>query len=200
MALPLRAGERRTQGDSTEVEVARARELAARLLVGLPDRWAHTVAVAARAEDLTEVVDPDDRELLRAAAWLHDVGYSPNIAVTGFHLLDGARFLDREGLPPRLCALVAHRSGTRFAARFLGPHLQLRTYRDEHSTVTDALAYADQTVGARGEPLPLEVRLADMLRHHGPGSPQAAVHEIRAPYLRAAADWVEQRLRLGRPS
>jgi hypothetical protein len=86
----------------------------------------------------------------------------------------------------------------RFVARPLCLHLQLRAYRDERSPVTDALAYADQTVGARGERLPIEERLADMLRRHGPGSPQAAVHGIRAPYLRAAAERVEQRLRLSR--
>lgn len=198
MALPVRAGERRKQGDVTGVDVVQAREMAANLLSGLPDRWRHTIAVAARAEELTDAVDPDDRELLRAAAWLHDVGYSPHIAVTGFHPLDGARFLDREGWPPRICALVAHHSGARFVARSLGLHPQLRTYWDEHSPVTDALAYADQTVGAHGEPLPIDERLADMLRRHGPGAPQAAVHGLRAPYLRAAAERVEQRLRLSR--
>jgi HD superfamily phosphodiesterase len=32
-------------------------------------------------------------DLLEAAAWLHDIGYSPEIAVSGFHPLDGARYL-----------------------------------------------------------------------------------------------------------
>jgi putative nucleotidyltransferase with HDIG domain len=199
MALPAYPGSRPEQASITAADVARARALAGSLLIALPDRWQHTMAVAARAEELTGAVAPDDRQVLLAAAWLHDVGYSADIATTGFHPRDGARFLDREGWPPRLCALVAHHSGARFVARSLGLHLQMSTYRDERSPVTDALAYADQRVGARGEPLSIEERLADMLRRHGRGSPQAAVHEIRAPYLRAAAERVEQRLRLGPP-
>ncbi|MEI8409723.1 MULTISPECIES: hypothetical protein [unclassified Kribbella] len=63
--------------------------------------------------------------------------------------------------------------------------------------MSDALAYADQTVGARGEPLPIADRLADMLRRRGPDSPNAAVHRFRAPYLLAIADGVEARLRAG---
>ena len=73
---------------------------------------------------------------------------------------------------------------------------QLGLYPDERSPVTDALDYADQTVGARGETLPTGQRMADMLRRHGPDSANGATHEVRAPYLLAAANRVEQRLRL----
>ena len=45
-----------------------------------------------------------------AAATLHDVGYSPRIAQTGFHPLDGALHLRSIGLSERLCSLVAHHS------------------------------------------------------------------------------------------
>ncbi|PVG81117.1 2',3'-cyclic-nucleotide 2'-phosphodiesterase [Nocardioides gansuensis] len=179
----------------TALEVAQARALAAGLLVELPDRWRHTIAVAARAEELADAVDRSDHEVLHAAAWLHDVGYSRRVSRTGFHPLDGARFLDREGWPLRVCALVAHHSGARFLARSYGLSMQLNAYADERSPVTDALAYADQTVGAAGERLPLEERWADMLRRHGPGSANVLVHEERAPYLRAAAERVERRLR-----
>ena len=187
-------GEHPLTHDLTQDLVDQARALAARLLAGLPDRWQHTRAVAARAEHLIPAVDPADRDVLRAVAWLHDVGYADDLAVTGFHPLDGARFLNAEGWPPRLCALVAHHSGARFVARSLGLERQLRTYPDEHSAVTDALAYSDQTVGVRGEPLPIEARMADMLHRHGSGSANAAAHPIRAPYLLAAADRVQRRL------
>lgn len=173
-----------------------AQALAESLLSGLPDRRRHTIAVAGRAGQLAPAVDPGDRELLRAAAWLHDVGYAPPIALSGFHPLDGARFLESQGWPPRLCCLVAHHSGARFMARMLDLGDQLAAYPDEGSPVTDALAYADQTVGARGESLPIETRMADMLHRHGPDSANAATHEARAPYLLAAAHRVEERLRL----
>ena len=50
-------------------------------------------------------------DLLETAAWLHDVGYAPDLAVTGLHQLDGARYLrDAEYADAMLCRLVAHHS------------------------------------------------------------------------------------------
>jgi HD superfamily phosphodiesterase len=46
---------------------------------------AHVQAVAARAAELAASVEPVDRALLVAAAWLHDIGYAPDLIVTGFH-------------------------------------------------------------------------------------------------------------------
>ena len=56
---------------------------------------------------------------MAAACW-HDLGYAPELVVTGFHPLDGARFLAREGYPARLCALVAHHSAAMFEAEERG--------------------------------------------------------------------------------
>ena len=64
----------------------------------------------------------------------------------------------------------------------------------ELSPVSDALTYADQTVGPYGRRLSLDERLADMLRRHGPASANARAHARRAPYLGAAAARVEARL------
>jgi hypothetical protein len=44
------------------------------------------------AWSLTAVLGADT-DLLEAAAWLHDIGYAPGLAVTGLHALDGARYL-----------------------------------------------------------------------------------------------------------
>ena len=66
--------------------------------------------VAATARGLAPVLGPD-ADLVTAAAWLHDIGYAPGIAATGFHPLDGARHLrDNEGAGAMLCRLVAHHS------------------------------------------------------------------------------------------
>lgn len=43
----------------------------------------------------------NDRDLLVAAAWLHDIGYAPELRDTGFHPLDGARHLEALGAPAR---------------------------------------------------------------------------------------------------
>ncbi|MGV9861078.1 hypothetical protein [Rhodococcus koreensis] len=44
----------------------------------------------------------------------------------------------------------------------------------------------------------LNQRLREKLDRHGPDSPTARAYPQREPYLRAAADRVGQRLRLGR--
>jgi putative nucleotidyltransferase with HDIG domain len=175
------------------VRVDDARDLAQRLLSGLPERLAHTVAVARHADDLAGVVEPADRELLVAAAWLHDIGYSAPARESGFHPLDGARYLDRRGWPDRLCGLVAHHSGARFVAAARGLGAQIGGFRDEGSAVTDALAYADQTRGPYGVPTTIELRLIEAVERHGVWSAQAVAHAQRAPYLLGVADRVRRR-------
>src|SRR5580693_4887911 len=64
----------------------------AKLREPLPRRWSHSRGVAARARTLAPILGPD-ASLLTAAAWLHDIGYAPALAETGFHPLDGARYL-----------------------------------------------------------------------------------------------------------
>ena len=76
----------------------------------LPRRWAHVQGVAARARSLATVLG-SDADLLEAAAWLHDIGYTPGLAVMGFHPLDGARYLrDAQHTDVMLCRLVAYHS------------------------------------------------------------------------------------------
>jgi HD superfamily phosphodiesterase len=76
----------------------------------LPRRWAHVQGVQNRAQIATQVFDHGDAEDLKAAAVLHDIGYSPKIQKTGFHPLDGAQYLKSMGISLRICALVAHHS------------------------------------------------------------------------------------------
>src|SRR5205085_7625190 len=93
------------------VGVDGARQLAWSLLADLPERWRHTVGVAQRAAELAGAVDAEELDWVVAAAWLHDIGYADPIRDTGFHPLDGARFLRRDGWADRVNALVAHHSG-----------------------------------------------------------------------------------------
>ena len=79
-------------------------------LSDMGDRWKHVQAVAARAQTAGQALDTEeDRAALLAAAWLHDVGYAPGVAATGFHPLDGARHVRRLG-QERVAGLVAHHS------------------------------------------------------------------------------------------
>src|SRR6266849_219470 len=83
---------------------------AERLLSPLGNRWRHVRQVAEQARQVVGVVPPDDHDLLIAAAYLHDVGYAPSLTVTGFHPLDGARWIRYNGPGGRLARLVAHHS------------------------------------------------------------------------------------------
>lgn len=75
-----------------------------------PRRSAHVQGVAAQARGLAPVLGPD-ADLLEAAAWPHDIGYTPGLAVTGLHTLDGARYLrDAQHADAMLCLLVAYHS------------------------------------------------------------------------------------------
>ena len=87
-----------------------ARELARELLASaLPRRWAHVQGVARQAEHAASRLGCRDGVLV-AAAWLHDIGYAPGVKDTGFHPLDGARYLRRRAIDEQIACLVAHHS------------------------------------------------------------------------------------------
>ena len=171
-----------------------ARDLARQHLQPLPRRWRHTAGVARRAAELIPAVGDDDPDVLVAAAWLHDIGYAPTLADTGFHPLDGARYLDRRGWPSRIVALVAQHSGAAFVARARGLDTALDAYQCEVSPLADALTYADQTTDPTGQPVALTDRITEALHRHGPDSAQAAAHSHREPHLHAIAARVERSL------
>jgi hypothetical protein len=148
-----------------------AREL---LSEALPDRWAHTQGVAAQARALRPILGdhPDDAVTVEAAAWLHDIGYSPALVKTGFHPLDGARHLRDHHLgSPLVRTLVAHHSCALIEAEERG---LLHTLLAEFPTTPDAdrlapaLLYADMTTGSTGDRVRVDERLADIVRRYPP--------------------------------
>lgn len=148
-----------------------ARRLAEQLLAEpLPRRWAHSQGVGRRAETLADVLE-DNAELLAAAAWLHDIGYAPKLAKTGFHPLDGARYLrDVERADSRLCSLVAHHSCACIEANLRGLHAVLmEEFQPVGGLLADALAYCDMTTLPDGSATDVEDRLADILERYGKG-------------------------------
>jgi hypothetical protein len=164
------------------------------LLAPLGDRWQHTAAVAVRAEELASAVPANDGGLLVVAAWWHDLGYAPALALTGFHPLDGARYLAAEGYPERLCALVAHHSGAMFEAEERGLADELATWPREESAVADALWMADMTTGPRGEAVSYPERLAEILDRYGPDSVVGRAMTRARPAIEAAIERTERRL------
>lgn len=138
------------------------------LAESLPRRWRHVQGVAARADAFSWHLERESGEQLRMAAWLHDIGYAPDLAVTGFHPLDGARHLHRLGWPQRVCNLVAFHSAASAEATVFGVADRLTEFTDEASTVRDLLWYADMTTGPDGQPMTFTDRMNEVRARYGP--------------------------------
>jgi hypothetical protein len=151
---------------------ATAEDLARELLARMPDRLAHTEGVARKAEEAAAVFEPDEAAGLVAAAWLHDIGYSPGLVGIRMHALDGGWFLQSQHYPEQVCQLVAHHSGARFEARERGLLSRLEwSFPQPDPALVDALTYADMTTSPRGLPVSFDERIAEILRRYPPDDP-----------------------------
>jgi HD superfamily phosphodiesterase len=163
-----------------------ARRTAQRLLAQqLPRRWAHTQGAAHRAEQVAQVLPSADRPHLVAAAWFHDIGYATELVDTGFHPLDGARFLAHAGVPGRVCALVAYHSGAKAVAELLGLADQLASFAEEQGPVRDALWYCDMTTSPDGRPVSFAGRIREIRSRRGMADP--VVRALATNYSERAA-------------
>jgi hypothetical protein len=142
---------------------------AERLLSPLGNRWQHVQQVAQQARRVAKAVPLTDRDLLVAAAYLHDVGYAPALAVTGFHPLDGARWVRDHGPGGRLASLIAHHSCAIHEARVRGFHdVLVAEFELEESATYDALVFCDMTTGPTGKTVSFAERINEILERYGP--------------------------------
>lgn len=168
----------------------------AELATVLPRRWGHSQGVARRAAGLAGILGKD-AELLVAAATLHDVGYAPRLAVTGFHPLDGARFLrDEHGADERLVRLVANHSFALLEAeeRGLRDVLEAEFPLLEDRLLVDALVYCDMTTTPDGERTTAEERVAEIRGRYGDDSVVGRFIRRAVPEIFAAVGRVEDAL------
>lgn len=167
-----------------------AQDHAESLLSPLGRRWDHAQAVAEKARQLASGLTAEEADVLVAAAYLHDIGYPPSLAATGFHPLDGARHLRSLG-HDRLARLVAHHTRARHEAQIRGLTLELSEFDSEDSLVSAALAYCDLTTGPSGERMTPGERLTDVEARYGPNDPVARGMRSAWPELMADVDRVE---------
>lgn len=165
------------------------------LALDLPRRWQHVQGVERRARTLSEMFDPEDVEMLSAAALLHDIGYAPGLTSTGFHALDGARYLRALDFPVRLCALVAYHSCAYREARLRELSVELSDWEDEESPLRDALWWADMTTTPDGNPTDAHDRIAEIEKRYGAGHLITTFIRQAKPDLVAAVERTEERLR-----
>jgi len=160
----------------------------------LPRRWAHVQGVAAQARSLAPVLGAD-AGLLEAAAWLHDIGYAPGLAVTGLHALDGARYLrDAQHADAMLCRLVAHHSCAIIEAgeRGLADVLSLE-FEPVPDVLSSVLTFCDMTTSPDGEPVPAGRRLAEIHDRYGPGHLVSRSIQRARPMILRAVEQVHDR-------
>jgi hypothetical protein len=179
-----------------------AEEVARDLLeIPLPRRWAHTQGVAATARGLAPVLGAG-AELVEASAWLHDIGYAPRLRDTGFHPLDGARYLrDVAQADPMACRLVAHHSCALIEAAERGLAARLsREFRPAPQRLADALIYCDMTTGPNGQHMDVRDRIAEIRSRYGPGHVVSRAIARSAPELVAAVSRVRRKLTMCAPA
>jgi len=173
-----------------------AERLAMRLLHDDPMRLAHVRSAALAAADLTRVLKHPYAADIVAAAWLHDIGYSPGIDRTGFHPLDGALYLAGQGWPDRIVMLVAHHSYAALMAPYFSVDHLLSLIDHVPGTAEDVLAYADLIAGHDGTGNTPQQRIEEMRnRHDATQNVPLEIREIRYKLLTAAADKVHTDLR-----
>lgn len=135
--------------------------------------------------------------LLRAAATLHDVGYAPRLAKTGFHPLDGARFLrDEHRVDERLVRLVANHSFALLEAEERGLREELATEFPllDEPLLVDALVYCDMTTTPDGDRTTAQDRVAEIVSRYGDDSVVGRFIRRAAPEIFASVERVEAAL------
>jgi hypothetical protein len=158
------------------------------LATELPQRWAHCQGVARQAAAIRGALG-DRAEAVEAAAWLHDVGYAKPLVVTGFHPLDGARYLRDTGFGDRPAwTLVAHHTWALIEAEERGLAAELTAefpIADVDAFAVAALTYCDMTTGPDGRRVDVEERIAEILNRYPAGHVVHRSIARAAPRLRA---------------
>ncbi|WP_068426747.1 HD domain-containing protein [Janibacter terrae] len=147
-------------------DVDEAKRLAKHFVEPLGRRWLHVQSVAACAADVAARAHLT--EDLVAAAWLHDIGYADELHDTGFHPIDGARYLRRAGWPEQIVSLVAHHTCARLEANLRGLGEQLEAFSRPEAAYEDALAFCDITNGPAGDRVTPVERMAEIQDRYGP--------------------------------
>jgi hypothetical protein len=115
---------------------------------------------------------------------------------TGFHPLDGARYLrDEENADPILCNLVAHHTCAHIEAeeRSLDRELS-QEFQLEEEFLVEALTYCDITTTPDGGETTPEERIREIRSRYGPDHLVTRSISRAEPTLLAAASAVRDRL------
>ena len=150
---------------------ASPQRIATQLLDDVGTRLPHSHRVAQQASKVSDFLDDRWSLAIIDAAWLHDIGHSPAVSSSGFHPLDGARWLRAEGFSEETCSLVAWHTGAIHEARERGLEDELRAeFATPSPSALDALTWADLTSSPSGDLVSPEARLNEIADRYEPGS------------------------------
>lgn len=144
-----------------------------------PKRCRHILEVAQRvrqsAEELRRLPGGSKIDVNEAycAALLHDIGYLPELRDTGFHPIDGARFLIRRGYP-RLAELIICHSNSPEQAQLKG----LEEINVSSDIIAKLITFWDVQIKQGGELVSYEDRLIDVLERYGVESQEYQAHKL----------------------
>ena len=155
-----------TTAPSISPLVRDAQTMAQTLLADDQDRLRHVRGAGLVASMAAGALRLDQPELVVAAAWLHDIGYAPAIARTGFHPLDGALFLAHEGWPEEVVFLVAHHSHAAVVAPYYGVEPHMALFEHLPGLADDVITFSDLRAGPNGLGADPRDRVKDMRRRH----------------------------------
>lgn len=172
--------------------VAEAHLAKVKLAFPLPRRWRHVRSVARRARWVAQqLVLPD----LEMAPWPHDIGYAPELVDTGFHPLDGPRYLRSIGMRGQVVSLVAYHSCAPIEAEVRGLSAELKAEFDPGDPqLADALLYCDMTTGPDGDYVRPAERLIEIRGRYGPDHEVTRFVQLATPEILATAGRVEKLL------
>ncbi|MGS0684606.1 HD domain-containing protein [Nakamurella sp. GG22] len=136
----------------------------------------HSIAVGRKVSSIAHLAPARLRPDLIVAGTLHDIGYGH--PTSGFHPIDGARYLAGLGFSSLVCHLVAHHSASSDEAEERG----ISAAVFEQFAVDDprlggmesvgrahaALWWADLTTGPQGQDMVVEDRLDEICGRYGP--------------------------------
>lgn len=171
-----------------------ATEFAQNLLAErLPKRWEHSLGVLRVAKTIAPILG-DDADLLASAAVLHDVGYAPEAADTGQHMIDGGLFLRSRSVDDRICVIVAHHTSSPWEAEQLGLCGVLREFEVRRPELVDAITYCDLSSSPTGAPVRPADRLSEVLERYGEEHVVFRAVSAARPHLLAACERIEQKM------
>lgn len=133
-----------------------------------PARVKHVLEIAKRVRESAARVSMRgmhskiDLDLAECAALLHDIGYWPPIAHTGFHPIDGARFLEQEGEQEIPRIIVGHSCSPEEG--------ELRGFPgicSDPGLIAKLITYWDVQVQQGGAVVSYDERLQDILARYG---------------------------------